>query len=85
MGEGIDSRSNSPIPGNGPVSAVFDQLGGFDRSEGDLKLTELLDLRIVMGGGELSTEDCVEIDSSPCDDVLPLRVWELWTIRFIDE
>ena len=83
--EGEDSRSNSPIPGDGPVSAVFDQLGGFDHSEGDFKVTKLLDLWIVMGGGELATEDCIKIDSSSCNDVLPLRIRELGTVGFINK
>ena len=85
MGEGEDSRSNSLIPGNDPVASVPDQLGGLDCSKGDLKVTELLDFRIVMGGGELSTEDGIEVDSSSSDDVLPFRIWKLWTVWFVNK
>jgi hypothetical protein len=64
VGEGEDSRSNSLIPGNDPVASVPDQLGGLNCSKGDLKVTELFDFRIIMGGGELPTENGVEVDSS---------------------
>lgn len=85
VGESEEYRSNCSVPSNGPVSAIFDCLGGLDSSERDLDLSELLDLGVVVGSGELSTEDSLEVDSSPCDNVLPLRVWKFGTVWFVNE
>ena len=83
--KGEDSGSDRPVPCNSPVSAILDHLCGFDRSERDFDISKLLDFGIVVGGGELTTEDRIEVDGSPCDDILPLRIWKLWTVWFINE
>lgn len=33
----------------------------------------------------MSSEDGIEIDRSPRDDILPFGVWEFWAIGFINE
>ena len=72
MGESEHGRSDCPIPGDCPVPSVLDQLRGLDGPESDLEISDFLDLGIIVCGGELPTEDCVEIDRSAGDDVLPL-------------
>ena len=71
VGESEDSCSNCPIPGNGPVASVLDQLGGFNRSKSDLQITKFFDLGVVMSGGELPTEDCIKVNCPSCDNILP--------------
>jgi hypothetical protein len=83
--EGETDRSDGPVPSNRPVSSILDQLCGFDGSERDLKVSKLLDLEIVIAGGKLSTEDGIETDRSPGDDILPFGVRELRTVWFVNE
>ena len=85
MREGEHDFSDSSIPGNRPVSSVFDRLGRFSRSKRDFEISEFLDLEIVVCGGELSTEYGIEADCSSCDDILPFRVRELWTVGLVNE
>ena len=35
--------------------------------------------------GKLAAADCVKVDGSPCNNVLPLGVWKFRAIRFVDE
>jgi hypothetical protein len=44
------SGSDSPVPGDSPISPVLDRFSRLDRSEGDLELSKLLDLRFILGG-----------------------------------
>ena len=85
MGESEDCSSNRSVPGNGPVSSILDSLGRLNRSKRDLDVSESLNLEVVMGGGELPAENCVEVDRPPRNDVVPLRIWELRTVGFICE
>ena len=72
VGESECGGPDCSVPGNGTVAAVFDHLSGFNGSKRDFKISELLDLGIVLSGGQLSTEDCIKVDGSPTDNVLPL-------------
>ena len=54
--EGKYNGSNSSVPGNGPVSSVLDSFSWFDGSKRYLKLSELLDLEVVICCGELPAE-----------------------------
>jgi hypothetical protein len=85
VGEGEDSRSDCPIPGDGPVPTILDQFGGFGSSERDFQVTEFLNFGFIMGCGELATEYGVEIDGSSSNDVFPLRIRELGTVGFVNE
>ena len=46
--KGKESSSDCPIPHNRPVSAILDNLGWFNCSEGNLKVSEFLDLGIIV-------------------------------------
>ena len=85
MGESEYGCSDCPIPGDSPVPSVLDQFCRFDRSKSDLEIPDLLNLGIIVCGGELPAEDCVKIDSPAGDDVLPFGVRKFRTVWFVNE
>jgi hypothetical protein len=60
--EGIGGCSDSTIPGNGPFPSITDAFGRFNRSKREFEVPQLFDLDVIVGGGELTTEDGIEID-----------------------
>jgi hypothetical protein len=74
-------RSAGSIPRDGPIPAVTDFLRGFDGAICELNVANLRGFDVVIGGGELPSEDRVEVDGSTGNDIVPFGIWEFRAIR----
>jgi hypothetical protein len=81
MREGVRCGSNGSVPSDRPVSTVRDCFSGLNRSERDFDVSNGFGSNVVIGRRELSTEDIVQVDRSPQDDVFPLGIGKFGTIR----
>ena len=69
--KGEGDSSDCLVPGDRPVSSVLDEFGGLNRSKSDFHVPEFFSLEVVIGGRELATEHCVEVDRSSRNNILP--------------
>ena len=69
--KGKESGSDCPIPHNRPVSTIFDNFRWLNRSKGNLEVSEFLNFGVIVHSGKLSAEDCVEVDCSTRNNILP--------------
>src|ERR1700678_401273 len=85
MRESKRGGSDGSVLCNGPLPSILDNLSGLNRSKREFKVSELLDLELIICRRELSTEDGVQTDGFPSDNILPLRVWEFRTTGGVGE
>ena len=83
--EGEGDCSDSSVPSDRPVSSVLDGLHGLNRSKSDFEVAEFLCFEVVIGGRELPSEYCIQVDCLSRDDILPFRVWKLGAIGLVNE
>lgn len=50
VGESKDCDSDYPVPGNSPITSIFDKLRVFNCSEGDFKVSEFFNFGVIMCG-----------------------------------
>ena len=62
MRESKCNSSDSLVPGDGPVSSILDNFGRFNHTKREPEVPEFLNSEVVIGGGELSTENSIQID-----------------------
>src|ERR1700678_2731868 len=69
MQERKGRSSYSSVPGNAPISSVSDSFGRLNRSKRELEVPKSLDFEVVVCRRELSTEDGVEVDGFPGNNI----------------
>jgi hypothetical protein len=85
MREGEHCCSDGSVPSDSPVSSIGNSFRGLNHSARDLDVAKLLSFDFIICGRELSTEHGIEIDSSTCNNVLPLCIREFRTIWWVCE
>ena len=85
MGEDVDRGFDGWFPSGNPVPVSFDRFGGRSRSNSDLELAKSFSFLFVLGDSKEAREDVVEVDGSTGEEIRPLRLWELWTGKRVDD
>jgi hypothetical protein len=77
MGEDISGRINDLVPRDNPFTMGIDSARWLCCAKNKLDLSKLFGFSLIMDDGILSCKNMVKINCPSCEEVCPLRVWEL--------